>query len=652
MTTHHEPYVSARTAMAEFSTRAVLLGVFFGILFGASTSYLALKVGLTVTASIPIAVLSISIFKKLGNSTILENNIVQTIGSAGDSIAAGVAFTLPALIFLSSGQEFFTYFHIFLLALIGGLLGVLFMIPLRRTLIVKEHGRLPYPEGVACADILVAGEKGGSFAHQIYYGIGIAIVYKFFMSILGLWKDVTQYVFARTSALPNASVSAEVTPELLGVGYIIGLRLSGILVAGGVLSSLMITPIISYFGDQLVAIVPPGVKLISEMSPMEVWNYYVRYIGAGAVTFGGLVTMIKTLPTIVSTVKDAVHLFKPSAKDSNGNKERTDKDLPLIFVVVGGLGLIVAMVLLPSLPVNWLSAFIILIAGFFFVTVSSRIVGLIGSSSNPISGMTIATLIGTSLIFIVRGMTGDIYQPIALSVGAIVAIAAANAGAICQDLKTGFLVGATPIKQQIGMMIGVVFAAATIGFTIVMLGNYVGIGEVTAEHPHALPAPQAMLMATIIKGLFNQSLPWSLILMGMALAAVVELCGVSSLAFAVGAYLPLSTTSPIFIGGLIKWMVRRKKTIKAENADLESGALFSSGLIAGGALTGILIAILYGTMVAGPNDTKVPLMNYFNTHLADQMGASGDLLSIGCFAVLCALLFTFALKQVNGEKSA
>lgn len=650
MSIHHEPYISANRNVAEFSPRAIFLGILFGILFGASTSYLALKVGLTVTASIPIAVLSISIFKKWGNSTILENNIVQTIGSAGDSIAAGVAFTLPALIFLSSGAEFFTYFHTFLLALIGGFLGVLFMVPLRRTLIVREHGRLPYPEGVACADILVAGEKGGTFAHQIYYGIGIAIVYKFFMSILGFWKEVPQYLFSKTSPLPNGSITAEVTPELLGVGYIIGLRLSAILVAGGVLSSLMITPMITYFGDMVTTVIAPGTKLISEMSPMQVWNYYVRYIGAGAVTFGGLVTMIKTIPTIVQTVRDALHIFKPAGNKGKQATERTDRDLPLFFVIGGALILIVAMVLLPSLPVNWLSAFIILIAGFFFVTVSSRIVGLIGTSSNPVSGMTIATLIGTSLIFIVRGMTDDIYQPIALSVGAIVAIAAANAGAICQDLKTGFLVGATPIKQQIGMMIGVVFASATIGLTIVMLANYVGLGEVTAEHPHALPAPQAMLMATIIKGLFNQSLPWSLILMGMALAAVVELCGVSSLAFAVGAYLPLSTTSPIFIGGLIKWCVRRKKTIKAEDADLESGALFSSGLIAGGALTGILIAVLYGTMIAGPSG-KLPLMHYINTGWGEQMGARGDLIAITCFLVLCALLFGFALKRVNNKSA-
>jgi len=645
---YHEPYVASQTSVAELTPKAILLGILFGILFGASTSYLALKVGLTVSASIPIAVLSISLFKRWGSSTILENNIIQTIGSAGESVAAGVAFTLPALIFLSSGKAFFNYFEISLLSFVGGLLGVLFMIPLRRTLIVNEHGRLPYPEGTACADILIAGEKGGSFAHQIYYGIGISVVYKFLMSILGLWNEIPRYVFGKTSPLPNATLSAEITPELLGVGYIIGIRLSGVLVAGGILSSFLITPLISYFGSFNTSAILPATKLISNMSPTDIWNYYIRYVGAGAVTLGGIITMIKTFPTILSTLKKAKNLFKPSSKKTN-NLERVDRDLPLYFIIGGILFLIVAMVFIPHLPITWFSSIIILIAGFIFVTVSSRIVGLIGTSSNPISGMTIATLIGTSLFFILQKMTADIYQPIALCVGAIVAIAAANAGAISQDLKTGFLVGATPVKQQVGIIIGILAASCTIGFTIILLYNYVGFGQITAEHPHALPAPQAMLMSTIIKGLFDQNLPWALIFMGMTIALVVEVCGISSLAFAVGVYLPLSTTLPIFIGGLVKWFVRRKKTIKAKDADLESGALFSSGLIAGGALTGILIAILYGTIISRTDGSSIPLMDFINLHWGDHMSITGNLISVGCFALLTILLFRFALKNINKD---
>lgn len=639
----HQPYVSARTTMAEFTPKAVLLGIFFGLLFGATTSYLALKVGLTVTASIPIAVLAISILKKFGHSTILENNIVQTIGSAGESIAAGVAFTLPALVFLSSGKEFFTYFQIFTLALIGGLLGILFMIPLRKSLIVNEHGKLPYPEGTACADILVAGEKGGSLARLVYYGIGISMLYKGMMSILGWWKEIPQYVFSRQSALPNASLTMEITPELLGVGYIIGLRVSGIMVAGGLLSSLVLIPLLSYMGNFVTMAIPPSTTLINEMSPTEIWSKYIRYIGAGAVTFGGIVTMIKSLPTIVQTVRASFHLVTSKKQKKENTIDRLNFDLPMSYVVVGAVVLVAVMVLMPSLPVTWFSAILILIASFFFVTVSSRIVGLIGSSSNPISGMVIATLMGTSLIFIARGHSADIYQPIALCVGALVAIAAANAGATSQDLKTGFLVGSTPIKQQIAIMIGAITSSCTIGLTVILLYHYIGFGEVTTENPHPLPAPQAMLMSTIIKGLFDQSLPWVLVLIGMAIAAVVEFCGISSLAFAVGTYLPLSTTTPIFIGGLLNWCVRRKKRIRAEEAELESGALFSSGLIAGGALTGIIVAVLLGTIVTN-HGVKSSLMDKINFHWGEKLGVTGDIVAIACFAILASLLFYFASK--------
>ncbi len=634
-----QPYISAKDFIPEFTLRAVILGSIFGIVFGAATVYLGLKVGLTVSASIPIAVLAISVFKKMGNATILESNIVQTIGSAGESVAAGVVFTIPALLFLSGGRDYFQYFQIFVLALAGGILGTLFMIPLRRSLIVKEHENLPYPEGTACADVLVAGEKGGNLAQKVYYGLGIAFLYKLLMSIIGLWKDVPTYIFKRGSALPNATLSGEITPELLGVGYIIGPRISGIMVAGGVLSWIVLIPLITLLGDNLLTVFPPGEKLISEMSPFEIWNKYIRYIGAGAVTFGGIMTLIKTMPTIVRAFADSFNDLRANAANKASGVEvpRTERDIPLVWVLVGSVVLVLFITLIPNVPVNFLSALMIVVFGFFFVTVSSRIVGLIGSSSNPISGMTIATLMATSLIFVGIGWTGDAYQPIALVVGSIVCIASANAGATSQDLKTGYLVGATPFKQQLGLLIGVLVSVIAIGFTLLLLEKTLGIGEVTAEHPNPLPAPQATLMATVIKGLLSQNLPWGLVLIGMGISLVMELCGVSSLAFAVGAYLPLSSTTPIYAGGLVKWLIERKQTNKEEESEIGPGALFSSGLIAGGAITGIIIAIFVGTTVG-----EKSLMSYCNTGLGESMGALGDLTGMLMFVLLGFILWRYA----------
>lgn len=645
-----KPYISPSDFIPEFTPKAIILGAIFGIIFGAATVYLGLKVGLTVSASIPIAVLAIAVFKKIGKSTILENNIVQTIGSAGESVAAGVVFTIPALLFLPGGEAYFQYFQIFVLALTGGLLGVLFMIPLRRSLIVKEHGILPFPEGTACADVLIAGEKGGNLAKKVYYGLGIAFLYKFFMSIIGLWKDVPAYIFSRKSALPNGTINGEITPELLGVGYIIGPKISGIMVAGGVLSWLVLIPLITLLGDQLVTAFPPATKLISEMSPSEIWSNYIRYIGAGAVTFGGIVTLIKSFPTIISAFKDSFGDFKENRTNTKNNtktvKIRTEKDIPLVFVLGGSVLLILFMTLIPNIPTNFLSAIMIVVFGFFFVTVSSRIVGIIGSSSNPISGMTIATLMATALIFVGVGWTGEVYQPIALVVGSIVCIASANAGATSQDLKTGYIVGATPIKQQIGLLIGVLASVVVIGFTLLLLNNTLGIGAITESHPNPLPAPQATLMATVIKGLLSQNLPWALVLVGMGIAAVMELSGVRSLPFAVGAYLPLSTTSPIFIGGLVKWVVDKKKKSKEEETEIGPGALFSSGLIAGGALTGILIAILIGTPFGTDASGKdISIMDKLNTGISQSLGASGDIISLALFAGLALILFKFATSK-------
>jgi putative OPT family oligopeptide transporter len=467
------------------------------------------------------------------------------------------------------------------------------------------------------------------------------------MSILGLWKDVPQYVFGRKSSLPNGTINAEITPELLGVGYIIGPRISGIMVAGGVLSWLVLIPLITLIGDRLtVPLAPETTMLISEMSPSQIWNKYIRYIGAGAVTFGGIITLIKTLPTIVSAFRDSFKDLRSKDTQETTSQLRTEKDFPLIYVVVGSIGMVILMSVLPNIPTNFLSAIMIVVFGFFFVTVASRIVGLIGSSSSPVSGMTIATLMATSLIFIGIGWTGDYYQPIALVVGSIVCIAAANAGATSQDLKTGYLVGATPAKQQLGLLIGVLVSTVAIGFTLLLLHDTLGIGVVTEAHPNPLPAPQATLMATVIKGLLSQNLPWGLVIAGMGLSAVVELCGVSSLAFAVGAYLPLSTTSPIFVGGMIKQIADKVTKRKENESEVGSGALFSSGLIAGGSLTGILVAVLLGTNV---NTTEGPQSVIAVIHHAVHgiIPEGGDLISILMFSIMAYIVFRFAVAKAE-----
>jgi len=638
--TSFKPYISASDLIPEFTPKAIILGALFGIIFGAATVYLGLKVGLTVSASIPIAVLSISIIKKFGKATILENNMVQTIGSAGESVAAGVVFTIPALLFLPGGSEYFQYFQIFVLALAGGILGVLFMIPLRRSIIVKEHGKLPFPEGTACADVLVAGEKGGKLAQKVFYGLGIAFAYKTLMSLFGLWKDVPKYVFSRTSDLPNGTITGEITPELLGVGYIIGPKIAGIMVAGGVLSWLVLIPLITLLGDNITSVFAPATILISDMSANEIWSNYIRYIGAGAVTFGGIVTLVRSFPTIINAFKDSFKDLKDKKANSAVEKIRTEKDIPLIFVLIGSVILVILMVVIPSIPTNLLSSVMIVVFGFFFVTVSSRIVGLIGSSSNPISGMTIATLMATALIFVAVGWTGEIYQPIVLVVGSIVCIASANAGATSQDLKTGYIVGATPILQQIGLLIGVLASVVVIGFTIIMLNDILVIGS------DQLPAPQATLMATVIKGLLSQNLPWGLVIVGMGIAAVMELSGVRSLPFAVGAYLPLSVTSPIFMGGLVKLLVDKIRKSGDSESEIGPGALLSSGLIAGGALTGILIATLKGWIwEVNSAGMEISVADKLNTGIGESMGVSGDIISLILFLGMASILFFVALSK-------
>lgn len=641
-----QPYVPASTSMAEFTLKAVLLGVMFGLIFGASTVYLGLRAGLTVSASIPIAVLAISVLKTLGGSTILENNIVQTIGSAGESVAGGVVFTIPALIFLlPDGPSYFTYTQITMLTFAGGILGVLMMVPLRRALIVKEHGVLPYPEGTACAEVLVAGERGGRLAGLVFAGLGIGALWKSLSWIFGIFRTEVGHSLDRASQFANATLNLDISPEYMGVGYVIGPRIAGTMFAGGVLSWLVLLPLMSIFGNAITVPFPPihpdfannpatGLPyLISEMSPGQIWSAYIRYTGAGAVLAAGLITLGRTIPTILASAREGLKGFSASGAGTL----RTERDIPMTVVLVGSLLLAVFLAVMPGLPTagNVLAAVLVVVFGFFFATVSSRITGLIGSSSNPISGMTIATLIITCVIFVALGWTGDAYAPVALCIGAIVCIAAANAGNTSQDLKTGYIVGATPLYQQIGLLIGVIASAFVIGLTTLYLHRVFGIGSPD------VPAPQATLMATIIKGLLSQELPWGLVLVGVFISVTLELCGIRSLSFAVGSYLPIATTAPIFAGGLVRWWVERKTGVTSDS-DLSAGTLFSSGLIAGGSLAGILYAILYGTQTLAPFQAIGGALPFLHgeTALAHVAGAL-------LFLALAVTLARFAQRKMD-----
>jgi putative OPT family oligopeptide transporter len=635
-----KPYVPASQSPAEFTLKAIVLGVLFGLLFGASTVYLGLRAGLTVSASIPIAVLAISVLKRLGGSTILENNIVQTIGSAGESLAAGVVFTVPALIFLLPlGPAYFNYLQMTVLAIAGGLLGVLMMVPLRRALIVKEHGVLPYPEGTACADVLIAGERGGALARTVFMGLGIGALWKSVSWIVQIFRTTIGYTFDRASFFPNASINLDLSPEYMGVGYVIGPRIAGVMFAGGVLSWLVLLPLLSYLGNFMTVPLPPvpasGLR-IDQMSAGQLWSAYIRYTGAGAVLAAGLITLARTVPTIVTSFRESVKDF--SAAGGAAATARTERDMPLTVVIGGSILLAIFLVIAPGAPTqgNVLAAILVVLFGFFFVTVSSRITGLIGNSSNPISGMTIATLILTCTIFVGVGWVGDDYAPIALGVGAVVCIAAAIAGATSQDLKTGFIVGATPISQQIGLIIGVVTAAFVIGITTLYLHDVMTIGS------SSLPAPQATLMSTIIRGLLSQNLPWGLVLVGVFISVTLELCGIRSLSFAVGSYLPIATTAPIFVGGIVRWWVERK-TGQQDESEISSGTLFSSGLIAGGSLAGILYAALFGQNLLSAADDAETLGLVPFLHEGTVGMVAGGLL----FAALAVIVARVGMRKVQ-----
>ncbi len=626
-----QPFVAPEKNMAELTVKSILVGSLFGVIFGAATVYLALKAGLTVSASIPIAVIAITLGRKFLKTTILENNIIQTTGSAGESIAAGVAFTLPGFLFLSSpdSAEYFNYLTILILAIVGGLLGTLLMIPLRRALIVNEHDNLPYPEGTACGDVLKAGEKGGDFAKTAFWGLGVAFVYAILQKIMHVIAETPYYATKQANKFfPSAKISGEITPEYLGVGYIIGPKIGGVLVAGGVLSWLVFIPLMSslvpadVIANQLVKL--GYLADLTKAGGKGNWNpvthsfadyssaiYYafIRQIGAGTVAAGGIITLLKTIPTIVKSVKGSIASLKSENTVGSPAILRTDKDLSLKWVGWGTLGLIALITVLPQVPGNsliqkLLIGVLVIIFGALFVTVSSRIVGLIGSSNNPISGMTIATVMGTSLIFLSVGWTGQSFEPLVLVVGGMICIAAANAGATSQDLKSGYIVGATPRNQQIALFVGAIVSSIVIGLTVKFLDKptteMLSQGIHHAIGTEKYPAPQATLMATLIKGILSQNLDWQYVFAGVFLAITMELCGIKSLSFAVGAYLPLATTLPIFIGGAIRGIVEMKqaKEGKAKSVDedeLGKGNLFATGLVAGGAVAGVVIAFVAGS---------------------------------------------------------
>ncbi len=699
------PYVPPDRVVPEFTLRAVILGALFGIIFGAVTVYVGLRAGLTVSASIPIAVLSISLLRALGRATILENNIVQTTGSAGESVAAGVIFTLPALIFLGFPLE---YSRIFLLALIGGWLGVLFMIPLRRQLIVKEHGKLLYPEGTACADVLIAGEKGGSFAGRVFWGLGLGGVYTMLQNsnALAVLRETPAY---NPAWLPGASLRVAITAEYLGVGYIIGARTAGTIFAGGIFSWLLMMAAFKFFGSKVPGPIFPSTVPIAQMTSDQLWSNYIRYIGAGAVATAGLITLIRTLPTIVSALTEGVANVRARRGGAAAGAEgRTGVDLTPT-VVLGGSAVIVlgmwALLTFKSVPGaptsalhNVVAAILVVVFGFLFVTVSSRICGLIGTSANPVSGMTIATLMATCALFLVAGWTAPAYAVLALSIGGVVCIAAANAGATSQDLKTGYLVGATPRWQQIGLFIGVGFSALIIGGTLIAMnkglerydrivlpldltalpdgvvventafqhdgrtwtlvnalgstsvpeGKYLYSSEsgrielqwIQGIGSQAAPAPQARLMSVVINGILTQKLPWGLVFLGVFLVVTVELLGVRSLAFAVGSYLSIGTTAAIFCGGCVHWLVARGEGERAEG-EASPGALFASGLIAAGGIVGLLAILI--KLMEGAGWLPVDALK-----IGSSIGLEeNSWIAMGAFAALAGGLYHFARKPLT-----
>ena len=585
------PIITAGETLTEFTLKAVVAGILLGVIFGAANTYLGLKAGLTISTSIPVAVLTVvafRVFQAFGLShSILETNTSQTVGSASSSVASGVLFTIPALFMWGMNPE---WLQVSLLAMCGGLIGVLSMIPLRRFLIKGEHGRLPYPEGMACAEVLVAAEEGGKQAAGVFWGIGVGMSFQFLADGLKLVRGVFEV------GLPaRAALSISVSPPLIGVGYILGIRIATVMVAGGVLSAFVIIPGIYLWGSGLTEpMYPEASKLIRDMSTDEIWNRYVRYIGAGAVATGGLITLIRSIPTMIESFRLGMQQITRQVSARAVEVERTDRDMSYRTILIFLLTILAVLTFIPgilgyldSIPVRALASLLIAVFAFFFVTVSSRIVGLVGVTSNPTSGMTIAALLGTSLVFLAFGWTDMAGKATALMVGTVVAIAASIAGDTSQDLKTGFILGATPRYQQIGELIGVITSAGIVVLVVMLLHYNVPGGLGGPE----LPAPQATLMALVIDGVLDQNLPWLLIALGVAIGLVASAFKMPVLAFAVGVYLPLETMAAVFVGGLLRFLLTRNQKPAEAERRREQGILFGSGLVGGGGLTGVVLAL-------------------------------------------------------------
>ena len=625
-----KPFIPADKIVPELTITSIIVGLILAVVFGAANAYLGLRVGMTISASIPAAVISMGIIRVLlKRNSILENNMVQTIGSAGESLAAGAIFTLPALFMWAAENPAIknpSFITIATLALLGGILGVLFMIPLRRALIVEEHGVLPFPEGTACAEVLLAGEEGGDKSKIVFSGLGLAALYKFITDGVKLFPSEITWDLKSL----KTGFGVDVLPALAGVGYICGTKISSYMFAGGILGWFVLIPLISFFGiEQFLS---PAPAPISELGAAGIWSYYIRYIGAGAVATGGIISLLKSLPLIVKTFSKSIKGFGKSAK----TEERTDIDLPMQFVLIGSLVIALLIWLIPTVPVTLLGALMIVVFGFFFATVSSRMVGLVGSSNNPVSGMIIATLLVVTLILKATGFTGYEGMASAICIGTIICIVTAMAGDTSQDLKTGYIVGATPYKQQIGEILGAIISAFAIGLIMYLLNAAWGFGS------KEIPAPQATLMKLVVEGVMGGTLPWSLLLCGVGIALCIEVIGIPVLPFAVGLYLPIYLSAPIFLGGIIRWFVEKKKAKASEQEQketVEKGILYCSGLIAGEGVIGMILAIFAIIPVA-------------NGTLADAINLNYPLGQIGSvifFIGIIASILYFSLAKIKSK---
>jgi putative OPT family oligopeptide transporter len=633
-----QPYVAAGRSMREFTFKALALGIIFGIVFGAANAYLGLRAGLTVSTSIPVAVMTVAMFRVLGRfgreGTILEANIAQTTGSASSSLASGIIFTLPALFMWGMPPDLL---QMVLLALSGGLLGVLFMIPLRQYLIVREHGRLPYPEGTACAEVLKASQGGGVQASHVFFGLGIGAAFKAFTSWLHLFPD---QLALQLPVLKKAQLSLDTSPALFGVGFILGPRVATIMVGGGLLSAVVIIPAIAWWGEGLQApLFPETVKTVAQMSATEIWSRYLRYIGAGAVATAGIITLLRSIPLMLASFRASATQFGAAGAAGRGAALRTERDLPPAVLASGVIAIVLLMALVPQVfsvihgvPRQLLAAICVVVFAFFFVTVAARIVGLVGVTSNPTSGMTIAALLGTAAVFLAVGWTDATGKAAALMVGCVVAIAASISGDTSQDLKTGFLLGATPRYQQLAQLLGVLTSVVFVCLSVMLLAKTFGFGG------QDLPAPQATLMRLVIDGVIDQSLPWGLVAVGAGLALLAELLRIPSLPFAVGVYLPLSTMTPIFLGGLMRWLLTRGQTTTVAESRTERGVLLGSGFVGGEGLLGVALA--GAAFVEGRKPSGIGYA---------WAGEIGGLL-LG--AVAFALLVVWFVRRVTGQREA